>query len=211
MTTLKPHQIIEKFPLFEEPLATFIHENGEDNIFPAGEIMMKPGRFIKYAMLIVSGSVKLYREGADGEEFFMYFIEPGEACALSMMCMVRNQASTVMALAVESTTVIMIPIHHLDVLMKYYSSWYQFVMETYRKRFEDLLLVVDQITFKNMDERLEWYLNRQAASIGKELNLTHQQIAKDVNSSREVVSRLLKKMEIKGKIVMERNTIHWKS
>ena len=170
---------------------------------------MKPGQFFKYAMLIVSGRVKLYREGEDGEEFFMYFLESGNACALSMMCMARSQTSTIMAVAVEETEVIMVPIQYMDTLMKNYSAWYHFVIETYRSRFEELLTVVDQIAFKNMDERLEWYLKRQTKSLGKILPLTHQQIAHDINSSREVVSRLLKKMEKTGLVSMERNSIVW--
>lgn len=209
MTTLNPKALIDIFPLFDLPLATFLHEHGESKTFEQGSILMKPGQFFKYAMLIVSGRVKLYREGEDGEEFFMYFLESGNACALSMMCMARSQTSTIMAVAVEETEVIMIPIQYMDTLMKNYSAWYHFVIETYRNRFEELLSVVDQIAFKNMDERLEWYLKRQAKSLGNNLMLTHQQIAHDINSSREVVSRLLKKMEKTGLVAMERNSIVW--
>jgi CRP/FNR family transcriptional regulator len=210
MTSLTPKETTALFPIFDPALANFIHEKGESKIFSPGEILMRPGQFFKYAMLIVSGKVKLYREGEEGEEFFMYFLEPGSACALSMMCMARNQASTIMAIAVEETEVIMIPIQFMDTLMREYPSWYNFVIETYRLRFEELLNVVDQIAFKNMDERLEWYLKRQVQVLGNDLNLTHQQIATDINSSREVISRLLKKLELKGKISMERNIIHWK-
>lgn len=170
---------------------------------------MKPGQFFKYAMLIVDGRVKLYREGEEGEEYFMYFLEPGSACALSMMCMAKSQSSTVMAIALEETEVIMIPMQYMDSLMRNYSTWYHFVIETYRSRFEELLTVVDQIAFKNMDERLDWYLKRQSETLGRNLMLTHQQIANDINSSREVVSRLLKKMEKTGRITMERNSIRW--
>jgi len=209
MTTQNPQELIGIFPLFDLPLATFLYEHGESKIYEQGSILMKPGQFFKYAMLIVSGRVKLYREGEDGEEFFMYFLESGNACALSMMCMARSQTSTIMAVAVEETEVIMIPIQYMDKLMKNYSTWYHFVIETYRSRFEELLTVVDQIAFKNMDERLEWYLKRQAKSLGNNLMLTHQQIAHDINSSREVVSRLLKKMEKTGLVSMERNSIIW--
>ena len=170
---------------------------------------MKPGQFFKYAMLIVDGRVKLYREGEEGEEYFMYFLEPGSACALSMMCMAKSQSSTVMAIALEETEIIMIPMQYMDSLMRNYSAWYHFVIETYRSRFEELLTVVDQIAFKNMDERLDWYLKRQSETLGRNLMLTHQQIANDINSSREVVSRLLKKMEKTGRITMERNSIRW--
>jgi len=209
MTDRSPKEIQQQFPLFDEALAAYIHTHSESRVFDAGEVLMRPGQFFKYAMLIVSGRVKLYREGEEGEEFFMYFLEPGSACALSMMCMARSQSSTIMAIALESTEVIMIPIQHMDTLMRNYPAWYHFVIETYRNRFEELLMVVDQIAFKNMDERLDWYLERQAETLGKYLTLTHQQIANDINSSREVVSRLLKKMEKTGRITMERNNIRW--
>jgi CRP/FNR family transcriptional regulator len=209
MTDLSTNEIQQQFPLFDTALAEFIHEHGESKVFESGSVLMKPGQFFKYAMLIVNGRVKLYREGEEGEEYFMYFLEPGSACALSMMCMARSQSSTVMAIALEETEVIMIPMQYMDTLMRNYPSWYHFVIETYRSRFEEMLTVVDQIAFKNMDERLDWYLKRQADTLGKNLMLTHQQIANDINSSREVVSRLLKKMEKTGRITMERNSIRW--
>lgn len=209
MTTITATEIIKTFPIFEESLANYIHINAESRIFSSGEMMMRPGQFFKYAMLVVKGRVKLFRNGDDGEEFFMYYLENGDACALSMLCMARNQSSTVMAIALEETEVIMIPVQYMDSLMKNFPSWYHFVIETYRSRFEELLGVVDQIAFKNMDERLEWYLKRQASTIGKTMLLTHQQIAYDLNSSREVISRLLKKLEKTGIISMERNSIQW--
>jgi CRP/FNR family transcriptional regulator len=209
MTNSTPEELMKTFPMFDIKLANYIHENAESTLFESGEVLMKPGQFFKYAMLILNGKVKLYREGEDGEEFFMYFLETGNACALSMLCMARNQSSTIMALAVEKTEVVMIPIQFMDVLMKEFTAWYHFVIETYRSRFEELLIVVDQIAFKNMDERLEWYLTQQSKSLGNNLMLTHQQIANEINSFREVVSRLLKKMENNGLISMERNSIHW--
>lgn len=209
MTNSTPEELMKIFPMFDITLANYIHENAASRSFEPGEVLMKPGQFFKYAMLILHGKVKLYREGEDGEEFFMYFLESGNACALSMLCMARNQSSTIMAMAVEKTEVVMIPIQYMDVLMKEFTSWYHFVIETYRSRFEELLVVVDQIAFKNMDQRLEWYLTQQANSLGNNLMLTHQQIANEINSSREVVSRLLKKMEKNGLISMERNSIHW--
>ena len=209
MTSVSVSEIMQQFPLFDEMLAKFIHQNGECKNYASGDVMMKPGQFFKYAMLIVSGRVKLFREGEEGEEFFMYYLDPGNACALSMLCMARNQSSTLMAMALEETAVIMIPIKFMDTMMKNFPSWYHFVIETYRSRFEELLTVVDQIAFKNMDERLVWYLKRQSSALGKNLLLTHQQIAEDLNSSREVISRLLKKMEKNGMISMERNIIHW--
>ena len=208
-TMYTPDELMGFFPLFDKNLADFLAEIGEVRTFPEGEIMMKTGQYFKAAMLIVKGRVKLYREGEDGNEFFMYYLETGNACALSMICATRNQASGIMAVAMEETEVIMIPIQYMDQLMTTYKSWYYFVLETYRSRFEELLIVIDNIAFKNMDERLEWYLKQQAAKLGKQLHLTHQQIANDLNSSREVISRLLKKMEKNQRLNLHRNHIEW--
>jgi CRP/FNR family transcriptional regulator len=90
-----------------------------------------------------------------------------------------------------------------------YRSWNQFVIRTYRSRFEELLQTVNAIAFKNMDERLEFYIKRHVQQLGKQVKLTHQEIANDLNSSREVISRLLKKMEKEGWIIMHRNSFEW--
>jgi CRP/FNR family transcriptional regulator len=200
-------ELMKYFPMFDKELATFISSVSEVRTFDEGTIMMKTGQYFKSSMLIISGKVKLYREGEDGNEFFMYFLEGGNACALSMICATRNQASQIMAVAVEQTEVVMIPISYMDELMTKYKSWYYFVLETYRSRFEELLFVIDNIAFKNMDERLEFYLKQQVEKFGKDLNLTHQQIANDLNSSREVISRLLKKMERNNLLILHRNHI----
>jgi len=200
-------ELMKFFPMFDRDLATFISSVAEVRTFDEGTIMMKTGQFFKSSMLIISGKVKLYREGDDGNEFFMYFLEGGSACALSMICAARNQSSQIMAVAVEETEVVMIPIGYMDELMTKYKSWYYFVLETYRSRFEELLFVIDNIAFKNMDERLEFYLKQQSEKFGRDITLTHQQIANDLNSSREVISRLLKKMEKNRVLVLHRNHI----
>jgi len=200
-------ELIKFFPMFDRELSNFISSVAEVRTFDEGTIMMKTGQFFKSSMLIISGKVKLYREGEDGNEFFMYFLEGGSACALSMICAARNQSSQIMAVAVEETEVVMIPISYMDELMTKYKSWYYFVLETYRSRFEELLYVIDNIAFKNMDERLEFYLKQQSEKFGRDVNLTHQQIANDLNSSREVISRLLKKMEKNKDLVLHRNHI----
>jgi CRP/FNR family transcriptional regulator, anaerobic regulatory protein len=202
-----PEELMKLFPMFDSQLASFISTIGESKTFEEGSIMMKTGQYFKASMLLINGKVKLYREGEDGGEFFMYFLERGDACALSMICATRNQASQIMAVAVEETEVLMIPISYMDELMTKYKGWYYFVLETYRSRFEELLVVIDNIAFKNMDERLEWYLKQQAAKTGKNIHLTHQQIANDLNSSREVISRLLKKMEKNQAVILHRNSI----
>lgn len=208
MSLTKEDYIQKLFPQFEPALKQVLIENSIIKKFEAGDVLMETGQFFKSTMLIVDGKVKLYRQGEDGGEFFMYYLEAGNACALSMICAIKQESSEVMAKAVEPTVVLSIPIGLMDTLMRDYRSWYYFVMETYRTRFEELLMVIDSITFKALDERLIFYLKNQTEKLKtKQLNITHSEIANDLNSSREVISRLLKKMEQKGLVVLNRNYI----
>ena len=196
------------FSQFEPELIRKLAENSILRDFEGDEQLMRPGQYFKSTMLIVEGGVKLYREGQDGNEFFIYQLGPGDACALSMICATKKEQSQISARAVEPTRAILIPIALMDELMTSYKSWYYFVLETYRSRFEELLQVVDGIAFRSMDERLEFYLkNQQKLLQNDEIPITHQQIASDLNSSREVISRLLKKMEQRGMVRVGRNTI----
>ena len=196
------------FPQFEPALIEVLEKNGSERIFHPGEVLMRTGQFIKSTVLVLNGQIKIYRQHEDGGEYLMYYLGSGEACALSMICALQSKASVIMAKAMEETEVWMIPIRLMDDLMSQYKSWYQFVIQTYRNRFDELLMVVDDVAFKNMDERLEFYLKRFRNKSGKViLEISHQDIANDLNSSREVVSRLLKKMEQLGKVKLHRNAI----
>lgn len=196
------------FPQFEPELIDLIEKNAVERSFKAGEVIMRTGQYIKSTVLVLNGQIKIYRENSDGGEFLMYYLGPGKACAVSMICALQSQTSEIMAQAEEDTEVLMIPIHLMDDMMKNYKTWYQFVIRTYRSRFDELLSVVDNIAFRNMDERLEFYLKRYADSSGKKaIELSHQQIADDLNSSREVISRLLKKMEQRNFVKLHRNMI----
>jgi len=198
----------QKFPAFDEQLADKLAELGTLKTFEEGEELMRTGQYFKSTMLIVEGLVKLYREGENGKEFFIYYIEPGNACALSMVCASQQKTSELMAKAMTPSKAIMVPIDKMDALMLEHKSWYYFVLETYRSRFEEMLTVVDAIAFKAMDERLEFYLINQARTLETTIiKTTHQEIANDLNTSREVISRLLKKMEQNGMISLHRNQI----
>lgn len=200
------------FGHFETALKKLLHEVCTLRTFKAGEVMIQTGQYIRSPMLIAAGRVKMYREGADGGEVFMYYLEPGHACALSMICTSRQQKSEVLATATEDTIVISLPAGLMDELMTKYKSWYYFVLETYRQRFEELLEVIDNIAFRGMDERLSFYLQQQVKALKqKQLYTTHQAIANDLNTSREVISRLLKKMEHQGKVALYKNHIAWLS
>lgn len=198
--------IDDLFVQFDPNLKDLLAKEGVLRVFQSGDMLMDAGQYFKSTMLVVDGYVKLYREGEDGNEFFMYMIGPGEGCALSMICALKNERSEFKATAAEETVVIQLPLELMDRLMLEHRSWYYFVLETYRKRFEGMLELIDQVIFKAMDERLEFYLKQKAEKLNTNiLHITHQEIANDLNSSREVISRLVKKMEQKGMVRSERN------
>jgi CRP/FNR family transcriptional regulator len=198
----------QQFPQFEPEVLDQIEEHAVQRMFRAGDVIMRTGQYIKSTVLVLEGQIKIYRENPDGGEFLMYYLGPGQACAVSMICALQSQTSEIMARAEENTEVLLLPVQLMDDMMKKYRSWYQFVIQTYRSRFDELLSVVDNIAFRNMDERLEFYLNRYVEKTGKRtIELSHQQIADDLNSSREVISRLLKKMEQRKLVSLHRNMI----
>jgi CRP/FNR family transcriptional regulator len=196
------------FPNFSSELISTISKNASIQDFEAGTVLMRTGQYIKNTVLITKGKIKIYREGEDGGEFLMYYLQPGQACAISMICATKNEKSQIMAKVVEDVSVMLIPLNLMDKWMMEHRSWYEFVIETYRNRFEEILEVVDSIAFRSMDERLEFYLKRHSDACGcTEVKLSHQEIAIELNTSREVISRLLKKMEQRGLVKLNRNQI----
>lgn len=202
-------KIKQLFPNLEQGLYEQIVKHGTIRDVKAGDTLLRVGQTIRSTMLILDGLVKLYREDNEGKEFFIYHLNAGQACSLSMVCAAKHETSEVLAKALTDATVLAIPLEFMDQWMSKYKSWYQFVITSYRNRFEELLKTIDAIAFTSMDERLEYYLKKQVDKLGNNLKVTHQEIANDLNSSREVISRLLKKMEVKGWLTIHRNSIEW--
>ena len=201
-------EIKKIFPSFSTELAKDVDSNASIQTFKAGDVIMRTGQYIKNTMLIISGKIKVYRQDENGGEFFMYYLQPGQACAVSMICATKNEKSQIMAKVIEDTDLIIVPLPLMDKWMMQHRSWYEFVISSYRSRFEEVLEVIDSIAFRAMDERLEFYLKRHADVCGcKELKISHQEIASELNTSREVISRLLKKMEQRGIVALHRNNI----
>jgi CRP/FNR family transcriptional regulator len=196
------------FTQFEPELSKKIQQVGVVRKFKSDEFLMKTGQSIRSAVLVTNGIIKVFREDDEGNEIFMYNLHPGEACAISMTCAARQIASQIMAKALIDTEVIAIPAELMDEWGSKYKSWYQFVLETYRSRFEELLDTLDQIAFRNLDERLLWYLKQHQKSLKTNLlKASFTEIAHELNSSREVISRLIKKLAEKGHIKMHKNQI----
>ena len=205
---IAPEHLRLKFPDIEPKLLEQISEFSEVREFQSGEVIVRTGQHLTSAMVVLRGAIKIYREGEEGGEFFLYYLQSGQACAMSMSCLRHQEQSQVMGMAVEDSEVLMIPMAKVNQWVREYKSWQEFVINTYRNRFEEVLEVLDNIAFRGMDERLEFFLKRERQkSKSNILHVSHQSIANDLNTSREVISRLLKKMEQNNVLILQRNQI----
>jgi len=196
------------FPAFQPELVSELAEAGVIQRFSEGDTIMRTGQNIRSTVLVVDGLIKVYREDEEGDEYFMYYLHPGEACAVSMICATKQETSQVMARAAADTEIIAIPISLMDEWMRKYKTWYYFVLETYRSRFEELLQTIDHIAFRNMDERLVFYLRKHQQSLkSNKITASFTEIAQELNSSREVISRLMKKLADRGLIKLHKSYI----
>ena len=194
--------------IFEEELLEEISEVGILKKFKENERIIEIGDQVKSMPLLLSGAIKILREDDDGDELLLYFLERGDTCAMTLSCCLGNTKSEIRAVAEIDTTLIMIPIEKMEEWISKYKSWRDFVFESYHSRLSEMLDTIDTIAFLNMDERLLKYLRDKAKINQNELvQITHQQIAYDLHTSRVVISRLLKKLELKGTIALNRNSI----
>lgn len=213
MSTESIREILEKhFPqLMEEDLKSDIERVGKVMKVEQGDILIDLDEVIKQLPLIFEGTIKVHREDDDGSEILLYYVEAGNTCAQSLTCCMSEKRSNIRAEAEEPTRFISIPIEFLDTWLVKYPSWKEFVLGTYAYRFEELLNTVDELAFRKLDERLINYLNDKVKISGSNvLNISHRQIAYDLNSSREVISRLLKQLEKMGEIKLGRGKIEMK-
>lgn len=194
--------------LFEEALINEILEVGAFKEVPAGYKLIEIGSYIKGMPLLVSGVIKILREDQDGNELLLYYLEQGETCSMTLACCMGQTKSEIRAVAETETKLIMVPIHKMELWTSKYKSWRNFVFNSYHNRLNEILQTLDSIAFNNMDERLINYLKEKVrVNNSKIIRNTHQEIAYDLNSSRVVISRLLKKLENLDRIVLHRNYI----
>ena len=194
--------------LFEESLLMEINSVGTFKEIPEGFQLIDIGNYIKSMPLLVSGAVKILREDDKGDELLLYFIERGDTCAMTLSCFMGQKKSEIRAVAETPTKLIMIPVEKMSEWMSKYKSWQNFILQSYHDRMTELLEAIDTIAFLKMDERLFKYLKDKAMVNHSDLiQVTHQEIAFDLHTSRVVISRLLKTIENEGKIKLHRNSI----
>lgn len=202
--------IVKRFPFFESDLRHAIAESGTLKEFHRGEELVREDQFIRSFPIVISGMIKVCRTDAGGNELLLYYLRPGEVCTVSLICCMDRTRSRVKAIAEEPTTAILVPVELLDSWISTYQTWKEYVMRSMQKRFDELLDALDSIAFMKMDDRLEkFFLDRYHSTGSRVFEGSHQEVALALNSSREVISRLLKQMERKGLVVLSRNRIDY--
>jgi CRP/FNR family transcriptional regulator len=196
------------FPGFNQELNKLIARMYTRAYFEPGDIVLRPGQHIRSALLVYKGRIKICREDQNGNEFFLYHIGAGQACAYTLLLDAMPGTCKILAKAMEDTVVFLLPLASTQRWMTKYTGWNDFVLRTFHQHMNQLMQVMDLLLFKGMDERLEHYLESHRNALTNPcLQLSHQEIANEMSTSREVISRLLKKMEQKGKLKLHRNQI----
>ncbi|ADR23082.1 cyclic nucleotide-binding protein [Marivirga tractuosa] len=203
----KIKEVLERTP-FEPELKEEILKSGRLKKAKAGQTVITPDDEAQEMPLVMSGLLRVMRNDDNGNEVFLYYLEGGETCAMSITCCLEGKRSSFHVVAEEDSELWMMPVSNLDNWITKYSSFRRFVFNSYQTRFDELLHTIDSMVFMNLDERLYNYLlDKKIASGSFEIKKTHQQIANELNTSRVVISRLLKKLEKEDKIEQRRNYI----
>ena len=194
--------------IFEPELLKEFEEKAKQISAKEGDIILDIGQTVRVIPIVLSGTLKISRIDDEGHELLLYYVSPKESCAMTFTCCMQQFPSEVKATAEEDVEFLAIPISTMDEWMMKYPTWKSFVMKTIRTRFNELLKSIDQLAFQKLDERLIYYLKEKSKATGSSLiNLSHEQIANEIASSREVISRLLKRLENDKKLLLYRNQI----
>ena len=193
---------------FEEELIKEILETGRQKKVKEGELVFHSEERIEEIPFVIEGLLKISKTRDDGQEMFLYFLNEGESCAMSISCCIESRKNEFILAAEENSVLWMVPLIRLDHWLQKYLSFRKFVFASYQDKFTDMMDTIDALSFMKMEERLEKYLRDKKQATGSfVIEMTHEQIARELNTSRVVVSRLLKELERKEVIEQSRNKI----
>jgi len=195
-------------PQVDMELLQFIAGEAVEMVVPADRVLLKTGNYVQSVPLVIQGLIRVSRT-EDDKELLLYYIHPGEMCIMSFSACCNNSTSLIEAVTLEETRILLIPSVKLREWITRYPSFNFYIYEMFNKRYLDLIDTINQLIFNRLDERLFNYLKEKSTLSGsKQINITHQQIATDMGSAREVISRLLKKLELEKKIMTSRNQVN---
>lgn len=185
-----------------------LYENSIRKEYTAGSIILNENSSIRSIPIVTKGTLKVIRTEEDGREILLYYIKAGESCIMSFLGGLHNETSKVKAEVEEDAEILFLPTDKMSLFIKEYPQWLDYIFRLYHKRFEELLEIINAITFKKTDDRLLALLRKKEALTGNNiLNVTHEQLANELGTARVVVSRLLKQLEEIGMVRLGRNKI----
>ncbi len=201
--------IARKFPaLNDKSFVEDLAKNVQVKHVKAGDILMDYGDYIRQIPLVVDGIVKVLRVTEEKEERLLYYLTDGEACSAAFSCCMIQKKSAFKTIVVKDSQIWYISLNVADKWMSQFAVWRNFVFYTFDSKMMELMDLIDSLSFSKLDDQLMNYLEHQSLLSNKNsIKVTHFEISKDLNVSREAVSRLLKNMEKQGKLKLERNKI----
>lgn len=198
---------MKPFRFADEDLNKEIEKVGIKRTFSANQVLMSPGDNIQFIPLVLKGSIRVMIQNNKDHEYFLYHIFPGESCAMSLTCCQAQKKSGVKAVMEEDSELMLIPVRYVDEWTKY-PEWKKFISDVQAQRFSELLETIELMAFSKLDEQLWNYLIKRVQATGNNtLKITHQEIANELHSPREVITRLLHQLQQKQKISISRNSI----
>jgi len=194
--------------VFEEDLLDEMISLGLFKSFQANDILIDLNQKITHMPLLIVGAIRIMRDDANDGELLLYYLEKGDTCAMTMTCCLGHKFSNIMAVAEIAGEMILLPVQKMDDWLAKYPSWRSFVMNSYQERLDEMVRAIDNLAFNDSKSRLKNYLI-EIASVKKsrEIVKTHAEIANELNTSRVVISRLLKVLENENFIEQQRNLI----
>lgn len=200
--------ILNKINLFTEPkLREEILANCQLKSFEKGDIIVREGQYVKVVPIVVSGVIRVFQTKED-REILLYYVEPKQTCMMSLSACFFNNESPSQAVAVEKTDVLIVPTRLITKWQKEYSSWNQFVIRTFRNRYDELLNTFESVAFDNIDKRVLEYLEcRVSRQKDNKVKISHLELAKELGTTRVVISRILKQFELDKKVKLYRGAI----
>lgn len=193
---------------FSPALQQEMDEVGIRKTMTAGSLVLRENSYIHSIFILVSGSVRIMRTEDEGREILLYYLKPGQSCITSFLSGLHEDTCKVRAMVEEDAEILFIPINKAKEWITKYQEWANFIFHLYHIRFEELLTVINAIAFEQLDDRIMALLNKKKEVYqSNDFNITHQQIAEELGTTREVISRLLKQLEKRGKILLGRNRV----
>ena len=167
---------------------------------PADTEILQEGQYIKVIPIVIEGLIKVYSRYED-KELLLYYIEPFESCIMSFSASLRNEPSRIYAVTEENTRALLLPSQKVAEWTRQYFGINTLFYQQYNMRYAELLETIKYLLYHKLDKRILDYLIEKSRIKGEKiLNIRHKQIASELGTAREVITRLLKKMEKEGKI-----------